>query len=317
MCRRLFLLAAMLCCATWAASWTVPGHEQIADIAWTQLNDRAKGEIARILMAGDSYFRPSGSDEANIRAAFRKAAGFPDHIKRNRGTVYENLIAGMNARWRPDEDPDVSPEEATRCRTWHYYNQPIRYRGVKPAVPRSNALNALSLARDELRNLQHASYRNRRLQGWWLSWVLHLTGDLHQPLHCTQSFEHSATGDAGGNLFKVAGGARNLHFLWDLAIDDCKLREKLQHLPDDPQAVSKRWSSDASIVPTLQMTADLNPLNWINMGAALANARVYQGIERGEMPGDGYLAARENLGKRQAMVAGYRLARMLNQILGK
>jgi hypothetical protein len=252
-----------------------------------------------------------------VRAAFRRAAGFPDFIKRNRETVYENLIAGMNARWRPDEDPDVSPDEATRCRTWHYYNQPIRFKGPKPSVPRSNALNALNLARAELTRLQSSSFRNRRLQGWWLAWILHLTGDLHQPLHCTQSFEFLPTGDAGGNLFKVAGGAKSLHLLWDLGIDDCKLREALAHLPAHPQAVSQRWSQDKSIVPTLQMTADLNPLNWIDTGAALSNARVYQGIGRGEMPGDSYLAARENLAKRQAMLAGFRLARMLNQILGR
>lgn len=47
-----------------------------------------------------------------------------------------------------------------------------------------------------------------------LKWVIHLVGDLHQPLHA------GFKGDKGGNLYQVRafGRGTNLHSLWDGAL---------------------------------------------------------------------------------------------------
>ena len=51
-----------------------------------------------------------------------------------------------------------------------------------------------------------------------LCWVLHLIGDIHQPLHSGSlySAELFATGDRGGNAIRV--GESNLHSVWDRAM---------------------------------------------------------------------------------------------------
>ena len=51
-----------------------------------------------------------------------------------------------------------------------------------------------------------------------LCWVLHLMGDIHQPLHSGSlySAELFATGDRGGNAIRV--GESNLHSVWDRAM---------------------------------------------------------------------------------------------------
>ena len=64
--------------------------------------------------------------------------------------------------------------------------------------------------------------------GWsfMLRLFLHIVGDIHQPLHCSNGFFNDSTfgdlphGDFGGNLIKVNtsfGSIRNLHGLWDAA----------------------------------------------------------------------------------------------------
>src|SRR4051812_10291331 len=47
-------------------------------------------------------------------------------------------------------------------------------------------------------------------------WLLHLVGDIHQPLHSTALFsvDHFPKGDKGGNEILITKG-KNLHSLWD------------------------------------------------------------------------------------------------------
>ena len=52
----------------------------------------------------------------------------------------------------------------------------------------------------------------------YTTWLFHLVGDIHQPLHCTSVFsERFPQGDKGGNLALVRPrtGTTNLHSLWD------------------------------------------------------------------------------------------------------
>lgn len=50
-------------------------------------------------------------------------------------------------------------------------------------------------------------------------YLVHLVGDIHQPLHSVALFNHTfPKGDAGGNLLKLKtlnGTVQNLHSFWD------------------------------------------------------------------------------------------------------
>lgn len=63
-----------------------------------------------------------------------------------------------------------------------------------------------------------------------LCWVLHLMGDIHQPLHAGAMFspELFERGDRGGNA--VAIGASNLHSRWDRALTDSGLEAVLAEI---------------------------------------------------------------------------------------
>src|SRR4051794_37148479 len=55
-----------------------------------------------------------------------------------------------------------------------------------------------------------------------LCWILHLIGDVHQPLHCATLYSPQfERGDLGGNSFgvKINGKEYRLHTFWDNALD--------------------------------------------------------------------------------------------------
>jgi hypothetical protein len=314
----LALVAALVCTGTTAHAWDETGHQQIADIAWTRLNDKAKKEIAAILMAGDTQTRPASDSEADVRAAFRKSAVFPDFIKFTKTTIYEEMLESMNKTFFTVTPPDPKDNEDVRCKTWHYFDIPIRDKGVH-APKDSNALNAFAKARYELSTMQGAAAKDRKMQCWWLAWIAHLTGDLHQPLHCVSNHETLPEGDAGGNLFmiKIKGSDRpgRLHGYWDGGITRSIAEDKQQGQPATMEDISTRWSKD--FAPSAADAANLDVMSWIRSGASLADTIVYVGIEKDQEPSKGYEQTQAALCRRQAVLGGARLAAILNEILGK
>jgi len=303
-----------------AQAWDAAGHRQIADIAWTKLTPRTKREVSLILMGGDPRYRPTSNKDADTRDAFRKAAIFADAIKTDRETDYESIVSDMNARFFKDGPPDRTDREGDRCKTWHYYDTPLRdteHHAVRP----SNGLRALTLAREQLEDIEQAADKDRRMQCWWLYWVEHLTGDLHQPLHCACSYEFQPDGDAGGNLFYIEdpdhpGSRARLHAFWDAGISRAISREKDQGQSPSVEDVTERWLGDRSLTPSRAKVTDLMVDSWIQDGAKHAQKDVYSGIERNGTPGAEYMDHQVRLCRRLAMLAGSRLAAILNHALG-
>lgn len=311
--------AVALACATARASaWDDTGHRQIADIAWNRLNHRAKGEIRAILMAGDPRFRPVSDAEPDVRDAFRKLATFPDVIKFTKTTLYEDQIDSMNRLFFVASAPDPNDSEDVRCKTWHYYDVAIRDRG-KHGPKESNALKALRKARTEIVRLERSGDPDRKSECWWLAWIEHLVGDLHQPLHCCSSFALLPNGDAGGNLFPikdpVTGRAGRLHAYWDGAIGRAIGAERQQGLSPNVEVVSERWARSCPL--TRSEARNLSVISWIKHGAALADTVAYKGIEPDSAPSQEYAAKQAALCERQAVLAGFRLAALLNEELGR
>src|SRR5262249_48661402 len=176
------------------------------------------------------------------------------------------------------------------------------------------ALVALKRVIKELGDLSSAN-NNKMRQAWDLYWIEHLVGDLHQPLHCTSNYESDSHGDAGGNTFKLLGNPKNLHALWDGGID----RPADTLSSGDIEAVTKDWTSPV-LSPELQPAAadvdNLDIMSWIVKGSQLADSIVYKEIQKNKHPSDAYLQKEEALCARQAVLAGYRLAAILNQIFG-
>ncbi len=296
-------------------AWSGDGHQQIADIAWTKLSSTAKAKIEKILNAGEPKFQVGAQ---GVRDAFRYSSTFCDYMKNKNDTVFEDIIPAMNSRFNAKISSVGA--EGSRCKTWHYYDLPIRFQGATPEIDPSNGNAALNLAISELTKANKGGLSDPKMACWWLYWIEHVTGDLHQPLHCVSSFENNANGDAGGNKFKIdrteGGRSTNLHSLWDGGIGRAIGEDRQKGLSPNVEAVSDRWSADGSIQPSSAEVKDLDPMNWIRTGAKLADKFVYGSMHSGDQPDGAYLAQESLLCRKQAVLAGYRLAAILNKALG-
>ncbi len=92
---------------------------------------------------------------------------------------------------------------------WHYVNVPKDKTYVKTEKP--NLINQLQLAINNLK--RHKKLTSAEI-AFNLKVVIHLVGDLHQPLHCGY-FE-----DKGGNEIELLylGKKDNLHHVWDKSL---------------------------------------------------------------------------------------------------
>ena len=67
----------------------------------------------------------------------------------------------------------------------------------------------------ELKNVQSVEKMPEQMQVYLLPWILHITEDIHQPLHTMMRFTaNDPKGDQGGNTVRIKDGS-NLHSYWD------------------------------------------------------------------------------------------------------
>lgn len=154
------------------------------------------------------------------------------------------------ANW-PDEMRSAPGQFWQKTATpWHY----VTLNGITydHAPPEGDALEALNHFRSVLRD-PAASLADKQLA---LRFVVHLVGDLHQPLHAGKCC------DKGGNDVKVTffGKPTNLHAVWDSA------------LPDDEQLSFSELAAKLERHITNQDVLDwwdINPRDWISESAEI------------------------------------------------
>lgn len=339
--------AVPLFLASAAFGWDGTGHQQIADIAWARLSHKTRVEIAHILMIGDTVTRgrrstsfgiPQTPDsgitdaflEHTVRPAFRLAATWADDIKGGASAKYDARIDADNSASPglnpPPGDSHRARGEDVRCKTWHYYDDPINAPGDTAAHParQSNAVRALSIIEARLRQQSAQSAPSRTEELYDLFWIEHLFGDLTQPLHCSSSYVIRVGGDAGGNTFQTLapndyrpGSPTSLHSFWDAGIDHAVADDPRLGQDADVEKVTTTWLGDAADAPSRSEIQDLRTMDWIRQGHDLAVSIVYRGIQPMQAPSDAYKAAQDRLCENRALLAGERLAFYLNKTLGK
>jgi hypothetical protein len=143
-----------------------------------------------------------------------------------------------------------------------------------------------------------------------LVWLLHIAGDVHQPLHCaTRLSKAHPQGDTGGNAVPFCTvSAPNcnseLHAFWDNILGTAK-------------AVSAADKFAGALVPPSVTAADIaDAKKWIDESLALAQGSVYvkPPLDTGNPPFRATAAYTTNattIAKKRVAIAGARLAKML------
>ena len=157
-----------------------------------------------------------------------------------------------------------------------------------------------------------------------IAWMLHLAGDIHQPLHnSARVTKTEPKGDQGGNLFFLTPEGTppaqrlNLHTYWDGITNRSVPLEKGQCLEDYLAELSAKMVKKH---PYEQFAGNLKLGDyraWHNEGFALATTVVYTPeLKRFEMPSEKYQKNAFATAERQIALAGYRIAETLNSIFG-
>jgi hypothetical protein len=265
--------AALILCA-WigeAAAWSDLGHQAIALAAEQRLEVRTKAAIARA--AGMTTYTDG---------ALARMSTWPDDIRRLKG-------GGPS----PLDDDEIREAEAFMAKfpdhpTWHYVNLPLGrpYPARRDRYTRPNdVVGALLRCIDVLEG--RAATFSKAIA---LRFLVHLVGDLHQPLHVGSGYFdirdpssprliHDPDGkrrvvpDLGGN--RVAFRNANLHATWDTGV-------VVALGTADPKSLATSLLRDGA--PSARLSGDYRswPRTWASESSRIAAEVAYRPLRFGE-----------------------------------
>lgn len=300
-----------------AYAWNDFGHMEVAAAAWKQLTPAARQRATALLRLNPRYGTwvvgaKRGDEDRN---AFMRAATWADALKSDKQYREDDQFAPTAAR-------NIGYADELRHLYWHFVDQPFSPDGT--ALLPATAPNVATQIAAFVTALNDPAVTDE-VKSFDLSWLLHLVGDVHQPLHCVSRFEAAhPRGDRGGNAVAVTGNTMpapcddprvcpygpppDLHALWDSVLG-------AGYAVEPPAAAAARLPK-----PDAAKVAVVDPTRWIGEGAELAKTVVYAapiGVGAGPFAVDtAYEAAATKLAQQQVALAGGRLARLLNAALG-
>jgi hypothetical protein len=282
----------------------------VAAVAWRQLSPATKARVDVLLRLNEDY--SSWVDKANgadpRAAAFTLAACWADDIKS--ATDYHDPQA---------QHPDTHAADNTgyadhwRHRPWHYKDIPFSPDGTPLAAQDPvNAEERIELFRGVIAD----SAATDQLKSYDLVWLLHLVGDVHQPLHATSRYTHDTPhGDRGGGqvcLGAAGPQCKNLHGAWDEALG-------LSRQPKSALRAADPANPHKLPTPAAGDIAETDVGAWLDESFALAKQDAYATpVEAGDGPYTLTTAYRVHMGglaDSQVALAGARLARLLEDNL--
>jgi len=314
----IILLVLLLLLPAPLLAWNGVGHMAVAYVAYQHLNPATKARTAALLKRNPDYSNwlkqiPEGTPPQDQEMMiFMIASTWADQIKGEPEYTLDG-VPGSNGNL-PDGDSsaqNIGYKDKLQHRYWHFLDQPFSADGTKlPSVPTPNAETQIVA----FRRVLASSSVDDDLKSYDLVWILHLVGDVHQPLHCvTRVSTAEPDGDKGGNTEKVTcsgsacNGATVLHALWDSIL-----------APGFDPAVALAAAKALPQVDS-QSAGNIDTATWIKESVDDAEQHVYIAPVG---PGDGpftmspaYLDAAKQLGSERIALAGARLANVLNSEL--
>ena len=309
-------------------AWDAAAHRLSATITYESLLPSRREALLTILQHHPRY-------------AEDFQAQMPAAIRADSASAQARWLLGQAAVW-PDLARSLPARERQRYNhpDWHWIDgrwlrphidgeaiQGNVYIGMTPlppllhsrsthAVPRLSQIDNMMLALDyslaKLRD-EAAPMPERAIA---LCWVMHLLGDIHQPLHAGSLLSPRVfpDGDRGGNAIMTEDG--NLHARWDQALRQQPLPTTLQQLMRQADELA-----DSAVV----LTTDSN--HWLQESREILHSSVYSAeminaVLHSERTGAvlprftldaPYQQQMRQISEQRLLLAGLRLAKVLNE----
>jgi len=208
---------------------------------------------------------------------------------------------------------------------WHFidyiYNPQNIF--VNNTIPPENIVWAIDQARSTLKSTTSAWSAS-----FGLRILLHLLGDLHQPLHCESAYFDNSVGngtmtkgDMGGNLWILGGPSappefQNLHSFWDsiAGLFPANYSFTISDIENWGDILMQQYPSSffRQFVP-----GEIDAEKWSRESYQIAATLAYigfGGIQFSQYPSESYTNGVRNLLSQQVALAGYRLGVVLNEV---
>ena len=270
-------------CAPGAWAWGPQGHRTVGAIADRLLSAPARARVAQLLHGDlDKFGNLSG------RTTLEAVSDWADEIR------------GSAAAHGP----------------WHYDDTPVCGAAPKARYCARGQCNSEQLQRLERVLADPRAAARERNEA--LKWLVHLVGDLHQPLHAANN------GDRGGNDVAVVlpgvrtRGRENLHRAWDNDLVRLALHSRARQRP--PLDVEDLAAEARGL---LESAGEGTPERWALESNELARTVAYRypgfacdSVPQGFVVLDAaYQERAVAVVRRRLLLAGARLAALLNRIL--
>jgi hypothetical protein len=322
-------LTAVIAHASPALGWNETGHKVVALIAWAELTPAARARVSEILKAHPRYEKdllarlPDGAtQEETARHVFAAASAWPDVVRSRSHPM--NFVANHPA-WHYIDMPYAFDAQGTAA------TQPSSIAQMQPAsrtADPKDIVEALTKATADLADPAIAD-RDKAVA---LCWLLHLGGDIHQPLHaCTLVTPEFPRGDQGGNKLLVlrnppdANSQMNLHQVWDSVAGTYHTEVFFEYLAsglrNDPRYSRERLKDPLTIHDVARWARESHELaiEHVYLRGALqaASADKVRADAKTPVPGlpRGYTERAEQVAIRRLALAGYRTADLVNAAL--
>jgi len=310
--KNLILLAVVLVLASPALAWDSVGHKLSAYIAWQQMTPATREKVIKILLNAPedsdlSVFYPQDarSESARQQEFFMIAAYWSDIVRdrkfKNRSEKYHH------GNWHYSDT------------FWKMENGQLKI----VANPNEDGGKAVEKLFDFEKVLKNPSESDAD-KAIAIAWVLHLGGDIHQPLHTSARItDLEPKGDQGGNLFLLAPkdapreSQMNLHWYWDSIIGRVETRKgdvpDSIYLPQIGAKIMKKYPS-----AKMQNRLALGKFDqWQQESFKIATTELFPAtLIRFQPASADYTKKSFGIAEQQIALAGYRLGAMLNQIFG-
>lgn len=307
----LSLIALAVAPLTPAFAWWDAGHMQIAYVAYKHLEAPVKDKIDALLKLNADYAKWTAGcpdDKTAKLYAFIHAATWADDIKtKEYGYTRDKADS-------PTAGQNIGYADKNQHAYWHFRD--INFSPDGTPIPAPDPVDAVTQLKLLLAALPASAGASDDIRSYDLVWLLHLVGDVHQPLHAAGRFTQPIPGgDAGGNAESVipaTGQTMALHAYWDSVFGGYSSPYGAVFDADATDGLASIVTNDASA----QIS---DPQAWTEESVALAKQFAYappvsSGKNAVLLTRD-YETNARNVARGQAALAAARLANVLNTAL--
>ncbi|EGR32954.1 hypothetical protein IMG5_065830, partial [Ichthyophthirius multifiliis] len=214
---------------------------------------------------------------------------------------------------------------------WHFYDKPENEQGLykilNPEGEKYNSVSAVKRAKEELLKQPYMKINNQfnisLQQAFYMRLLIHIVGDIHQPLHNINMFNSTyVDGDQGGNqenIYLPDGSKIILHSYFDSITSKKEFDVQRPLKEDGVKAFENFGKQFREQYPRKSFgnRINLDIIQWVQESYDIGHKQIYPYFYKNQNVTKEFDQQMFNLLKEQITLGGYRLADFLIDIFEK